>query len=117
VSAVSVPIENEEDDDERTTLASELFHLLSFYIMPSVSHDLTLVPLQISTKSPPVEDIPEGLIPLVDEVIKLAWTVDTRSRPAAADLLQHPSFQLLQCESVPLTIHFSAILEHAPSYE
>ena len=63
-------------------------------------HKCLNVHLQIASNSPPVEDIPEGLIDMVDALIRRAWTVDPNDRPTANDLLEDQCFSILHCKLI-----------------
>ncbi|XP_067933342.1 uncharacterized protein [Watersipora subatra] len=49
----------------------------------------------IGHESPPIQDISENLLTIVDTLIRKAWTVDASERPAAADLLEDECFQII----------------------
>ena len=50
---------------------------------------------QIGDESPPLADIPENLLTVVDTLVRKAWTVDPVERPAASDLLMEECFQII----------------------
>lgn len=52
-------------------------------------------PPQIKEKSPPLDDIPEGLPDDVNAMIEYAWNLSVEDRPDANALLAHIAFNLI----------------------